>query len=135
MIPIPRSFMLTAHRWTVKYVRSINEGETFGDCDSMTHTIRIAETVQGRPTTQTERVQTFVHEFYHALLQTVGRDDESLVLTLENLTYQALTTAKFKRHEVRPTAQDQPDGSTATRRRDQRGAADVRGEPQGQASA
>ena len=113
---IPSSFMLTAHRWKVVHVKAINEGDTFGDCDYTAHTIRIAESVSGRTTTQHERLQTFIHEFYHALLQTVGRDDESLVVQLENLTYQSTLTAKYKHDHSRTRSNSQHRNGRGTAR-------------------
>jgi len=126
MIPyaIPHTFDLTGHRWRVKFVASINDGDTFGDCDNMTHVIRIAESVHGRATTTDERTQTFIHEFYHALLQTVGQDSESLVLTLENLTYQAIKTAKYRTANTRTDPpHDTPRTRPSAQHRNRRGTA------------
>lgn len=100
---IPTSFKLGGNTWKVRTLKHIvhigpnNEVmHLYGDCDIEKCLIRIAKNVDGRPCTQDTIIQTFIHEFIHAALYTIGKkfDDEELVIGLENMVWQYLRTAK-----------------------------------------
>lgn len=92
---IPSSFQLAAHRWRVRVVKL--QG-VYGDCDCDNHVIRIASHVDGTPTSEEQRFATFMHEFVHAALHTLGMDDsEQLAAGLEQMYFQLHKTARWKR--------------------------------------
>lgn len=94
---IPTSFKLAAHTWRVRIVKL---NGVYGDCDCDKQIIRIASHVDGAPTNEQQRYSTFLHEFYHAALHTLGKaDDEELVAGLEQMTYQLHKSARWKRHK------------------------------------
>lgn len=98
MMLIPKSFVMAGNRWHVRLRKRL---DGYGLCEFDTHTILIAETVQGRPTTHEERFKTFIHEALHALEFTMGRDaDEAFVSAAEQLIFQAVRTARGSHHEV-----------------------------------
>lgn len=95
---IPKSFVMAGNRWQVKLRKRL---DGYGLCDFGAHTILIAETVQGRPTTHEERYKTFIHETLHALEFTMGRKpDEAFVSAAEQLIFQAVRTARGAHHEI-----------------------------------
>ena len=97
MIPfiLPTSFRLGGHTWRVKVCKLT---DLYGECDYDKHVIRIASEVNSKPTTEQTRFQTFIHEYYHAALHTLGReDDEEIVAGLEQMTWQLIKTARWKR--------------------------------------
>lgn len=92
---IPTSFKLAGHSWRVRVVKL--QG-MYGDCDCDKHIIRIASHVDGKATTQEQRYATFLHEFVHAALHTLGMDDsEQLAAGLEQMMFQLHKTARWKR--------------------------------------
>jgi len=92
---IPTSFQLAGHRWRVRLVKL--QG-IYGDCDCDKHVIRIASHVDGTPTKDEQRFATFLHEFVHAALHTLGMDDsEQLAAGLEQMYFQLHKTARWKR--------------------------------------
>lgn len=109
MIPIPTSFKLGGNTWRVRVVKHIvaigSKGEVqhlYGDCAIDEQRIRLARSVDGRPCTDEQIQQTFIHEFIHAALYTIGRkfDDEELVVGLENMVWQLIRTAKISRERA-----------------------------------
>lgn len=95
---VPKSFVMAGNRWHVRLRKRL---DGYGLCDFTTHTILIAETVGGRPTTPEERFKTFIHEALHALEFTMGRDaDEEFVSAAEQLIYQAFRTARGSHGEI-----------------------------------
>lgn len=95
---IPTSFKLGAHTWKVKLVKSIGEpGEyVHGICYTTEHIIQIAKTVNGKKVSDDSMFQTFLHEFVHAALHILGKeDDEELAAGLEQMYYQLYKTAKY----------------------------------------
>lgn len=92
---IPSSFKLGAHTWRVRYKKMV---DLFGYCDCDRHLICISTFVRDRPTTEEERITTFIHEMGHAVLHTMGKEDnEELVAATEQLIYQAIKTQRFPR--------------------------------------
>lgn len=92
--PIPTSFRMGGHTWRVKMCKMT---EAYGECDHDKHLIRIATEIDGKPTTEDVRRQTFIHEVFHAVEYTLGREtDEGLVSGFEQMTWQLLKTAKWK---------------------------------------
>ena len=74
---IPKSFVMAGNRWRVKLRKKM---DTYGLCDFASHTIYIAEYVDGRPTSDEDRFKTLLHEALHALEFTMGKDaDEEFV--------------------------------------------------------
>lgn len=101
---IPTSFKLGGNTWRVKIQKSIvvvtPAGEVqhlYGECNADTYTIRVARTVGGAICSPDTMTQTFIHEFIHAALYTIGRrfDDEELVVGLENMVWQYFKTARI----------------------------------------
>lgn len=95
---IPTSFKLGAHTWKVKIVNKIdNDSDSFhGICYTTEHIIKIARTVNGKKMSDDSMYQTFLHEFVHAALHILGReDDEELAAGLEQMYYQLYKTAKY----------------------------------------
>lgn len=92
---IPTSFQLAGHRWRVIRVKS---NEYYGECDTNAHIIRIAAMLNGKPTTSEQQYATFLHEFVHAALHTLGiEDNEQLAAGLEQMLLQMAKTARWKR--------------------------------------
>lgn len=95
---IPSSFKLGAHTWKVKVVKSLGEleGAFYGQCDYDNHVIHIAKLVRGKRQSDSAMYQTFLHEFVHAALHILGRnDDEELAAGLEQMYFQLAKTAKY----------------------------------------
>lgn len=95
---IPTSFKLGAHTWKVKIVDKIGEPSeyVYGICYTTDHIIHIAKSVNGKKVTESSMYQTFLHEFVHAALHILGReDDEELAAGLEQMYYQLHKTAKY----------------------------------------
>ena len=79
-------------------MRQVKLNGMYGDCDCDKHTIRIATHVDGQATTIEQRYATFLHEFVHAALHTLGMDDsEQLAAGLEQMFFQLHKTARWKR--------------------------------------
>lgn len=95
---VPKSFVMAGNRWRVRLRKKL---DGYGLCDFETHTILIAETINGRPTSDDDRFKTFIHEALHALEFTMGRKpDEAFVSAAEQLIYQAMRTARGNHNEV-----------------------------------
>ena len=95
---VPKSFVMAGNKWRVRLRKKL---DGFGLCDFETHTILIAETINGRPTSDDDRFKTFIHEALHALEFTMGRKpDEAFVSAAEQLIYQAMRTARGNHNEV-----------------------------------
>lgn len=95
---LPTSFKLGAHTWRVRVVKSIGKpgGECYGECVFVEHRINIAKVVEGKPVSEATMYQTFLHEFIHAALHILGRnDDEELAAGLEQMLYQLHKTARY----------------------------------------
>ena len=91
---IPTSFQLAGHRWKVRRVKT---NGLFGDCDTNNHVIRVAVELDGKPTTPEQQYATFLHEFVHAALHTLGiEDNEQLAAGLEQMLFQMTKTARWK---------------------------------------
>ena len=90
---IPTSFRLGGHTWRVKLCKLSG---VYGECDYDRHTIRIASVIDGKETTEQVRYQTYLHEYYHAALHTLGReDDEELVAGLEQMAWQRMKSERY----------------------------------------
>lgn len=95
---VPKSFVMAGNKWRVRLRKKL---DGYGLCDFETHTILIAETVNGRPTSDDDRFKTFIHEALHALEFTMGRrTDEEFVAAAEQLIYQAMRTARGNHNEI-----------------------------------
>ena len=95
---IPKSFVMAGNRWRVKLRKKM---DTYGLCDFASHTIYIAEYVDGRPTSDEDRFKTLLHEALHALEFTMGKDaDEEFVSAAEQLIFPAMRTARGNHNEV-----------------------------------
>jgi hypothetical protein len=95
---IPTSFKLGAHTWKVKIVDEIgNQSDSFhGICYTTEHLIKISRKVNGKKVSDASMYQTFLHEFVHAALHILGReDDEELAAGLEQMYYQLYKTARY----------------------------------------
>lgn len=104
---IPSSFKLGAHTWKVKIVKSLGEleGAFYGQCDCESHVIHIAKIVRGKRQSDSTMYQTFLHEFVHAALHILGRnDDEELAAGLEQMYFQLAKTAKYPKNPARDKA-------------------------------
>ena len=105
---IPTAFKLGGNTWRVrmqKHIVHVSNNDVihlYGDCDIEKCLIRIAENVDGRPCSQDTIIQTFIHEFIHAALYTIGKkfDDEELVVGLENMVWQYLRTCKESKRKT-----------------------------------
>lgn len=90
---IPKSFKLGAHTWKIKYRKM---SDTYGLCDANEHTIYISTHILNRPTTDIEKVSTFIHEVGHAVLHTMGIDDnEQFVIAAEELVLQIVLSMRY----------------------------------------
>jgi Zn-dependent peptidase ImmA (M78 family) len=70
--------------------------DTFGICDADEHIIYISTHLANRPTTETEQISTFIHEVGHAVLHTMGMDDnEQFVIAAEELVLQIILTMRY----------------------------------------
>jgi len=97
-VTVPKSFVMAGNRWTVRLRKKL---PGYGLCDFDSHTIFIAEVLNGRPTTPEERFKTFIHEALHALEFTMGRKpDEAFVSAAEQLIFQGFRTARGSHNEV-----------------------------------
>lgn len=95
---VPKSFVMAGNKWRVRLRKKL---DGYGLCDFETHTILIAETVNGKPTSDDDRFKTFIHEALHALEFTMGRrTDEEFVSAAEQLIYQAMRTARGNHNEI-----------------------------------
>lgn len=97
---IPTSFKLGAHTWRVKLVKELiaDEVDCFGNCDSDKMVITIALNVSSKPTTEDQRFATFLHEFMHAAMHTLGMEDnEQLAAGMEQMLLQLFKTARWKK--------------------------------------
>jgi hypothetical protein len=91
---IPKAFELGGFTWRVKMCKM---SAVYGECDYATHTLRIASHIDGKRVNAEQRYASFLHEFFHAALHTLGRnDDEELVAGLEQMMFQMMKSA---RHE------------------------------------
>lgn len=100
---IPTSFKLGGNTWRVRMLKHLVQIgpnndiiHLYGLCDVETQMIRIARTIDGRECSPETMYKTFIHEFLHAALYTIGKryEDEELVVGLENMVWQYLKTAK-----------------------------------------
>jgi hypothetical protein len=98
-VTIPKSFKLAGQRWRVTIAKRGMTG--YGECDFTTRTIRIASSVDGKTTSETERLQTFLHEWWHAFESVTGQDvNEPMAVLFENLMYETLLTMRGVQNEV-----------------------------------
>lgn len=94
MFTIPTSFRMGGHTWRVKLCKMTG---IYGECDQDKHIIRIASEIDGKPTTNAVRQQTFIHEALHAVEYSLGKEtNEELVAGFEQMIWQLLKTAKWK---------------------------------------
>ena len=100
---IPTSFKLGGNTWRVRMMKHLVQigpnndvQHLYGLCDVENNLIRIARTIDGRVCSEETIYKTFIHEFIHAALYTVGKQyqDEELVVGLENMVWQYLRTAR-----------------------------------------
>ena len=94
----PTSFKLGAHTWKVKTVDSLVDAGSHlhGICYPGENRIEIARTVNGKKVSEDSMYQTFLHEFIHAALHILGRNDnEELAAGLEQMLYQLHKTARY----------------------------------------
>lgn len=91
---IPKSFELGGYTWRVKVCKMT---AVYGECDYDTHVLRIASHIDGKRVTAEVRFASFLHEFFHAALHTLGRtDDEELVAGLEQMMFQMTKSARYE---------------------------------------
>lgn len=97
---IPTSFKLGAHTWRVKLVKQlVQDGvDCFGNCDSDKQVISIALHISGKPTNESQRFSSFLHEFMHAAMHTLGMEDnEQIAAGMEQMLLQLFKTARWKK--------------------------------------
>jgi hypothetical protein len=94
---IPTSFKLGAHTWRVRISDTLGVSQNlYGLCDYEANLIRIARNVNGKALSQQSMFQTFLHEFIHAALHILGKnDDEEFVAGMEQMWFQLYKTAKY----------------------------------------
>lgn len=91
---IPKSFELGGFTWKVRVCKMT---EVYGECDYASHTLRIASHVDGKRVSLESRFASFLHEFFHAALHTLGKlDDEELVAGLEQMTFQMMKSSRYE---------------------------------------
>lgn len=91
---IPKSFELGGFTWKVKLCKMT---DVYGECDYGSHTLRIASHVDGKRVSLESRFASFLHEFFHAALHTLGKlDDEELVAGLEQMTFQMMKSSRYE---------------------------------------
>jgi hypothetical protein len=96
---IPKTFKLASQKWRVVIVKRKMAG--YGECDFATRTIRIAASVEGKATSDSERLQTFLHEWWHAYEHVTGQDvSEPQAVLFENLMYETLLTMRGVQNEI-----------------------------------
>lgn len=90
---IPKTFELGGFTWKVKLCKMT---EVYGECDYGSHTLRVASHIDGKRVDAEQRFAAFLHEFFHAALHTLGRnDDEELVAGLEQMTFQMTKSSRY----------------------------------------
>ncbi len=90
---IPKTFELGGFTWKVKLCKMT---EVYGECDYQSNTLRVASHIDGKRVDAEKRYASFLHEFFHAALHTLGKpDDEELVAGLEQMTFQKDKTARY----------------------------------------
>ena len=90
---IPKSFELGGFTWKVKLCKMT---DTYGECDYQSNTLRVASHINGKRVDAEKRYASFLHEFFHAALHTLGKpDDEELVAGLEQMAFQKDKTARY----------------------------------------
>lgn len=90
---IPKTFELGGFTWKVKLCKMT---EVYGECDYGSHTLRVASHIDGKRVDAEQRFAAFLHEFFHAALHTLGRnDDEELVAGLEQMAFQMMKTSRY----------------------------------------
>lgn len=106
---IPTSFKLGGNTWRVRIMKHLVQigpnndvQHLYGLCDVESNLIRIARTIDGRTCSEETIYKTFIHEFIHAALYTVGKQyqDEELVIGLGNMVWQYLRTARGSKPAV-----------------------------------
>lgn len=104
---LPDSFEIGANRWKIRVCDTVENGEAYGVCEKSSYTIKIARRVMHegswRELTEEDVMQTFLHELLHSVLEFLGRDEEALVVGIENVTWQALKTMKWKQKRLGKT--------------------------------
>ena len=96
---IPKTFKLAGQKWAVKIAKRGMTG--YGECDFTTRTIRIASSVDGKVTSDNERLQTFLHEWWHAFESVTGQDvNETSAVLFEHLMYETLLTMRGVQNEI-----------------------------------
>lgn len=87
------AFKLGAHTWKVKYKKM---PDLFGLCDSDNHIIYISTDVNGRPTSEIQQMSSLIHEVGHAVLHTMGMDDnEQFIIAVEELVLQIILSMRY----------------------------------------
>lgn len=90
---IPKTFELGGFTWKVKLCKMT---EVYGECDYGSHTLRVASHIDGKRVDAEQRFAAFLHEFFHAALHTLGRnDDEELVAGLEQMAFQMMKSSRY----------------------------------------
>ena len=91
---IPKSFELGGYTWRVRVGKMVAD---YGECHFDTQVIKIASHISGKRVSAEQRFASFLHEFFHAALHTLGRnDDEELVAGLEQMLFQMTKSARYE---------------------------------------
>lgn len=97
-IKIPKSFELGALRYDVKHVDELCHGVEYGNCNVAETIVEIADTHHGKPVSECRKEQVFFHEFVHAILDILGKEDlnsdEEFVEAFSNMLCQGLKSFK-----------------------------------------
>lgn len=72
---IPATFTLGGVEHVVEIQHTVRDGQDFGQYDPVRKVIQIAYTCGNRGVPQSFQQQTFLHEFVHAILNTMRKDD------------------------------------------------------------
>lgn len=107
---LPTSFKLRGKTWRVQMLHSITRISpqkeyvpVYGLCCPADLQILIARTIDGRICTPREIQATLIHEFLHAAMYAIGREewtDEHLVHGLEQMFMQYAETARGINHTI-----------------------------------
>ena len=93
---IPATFTLGGVEHVVEIQHTVRDGQDFGQYDPVRKVIQIAYTCGNRGVPQSFQQQTFLHEFVHAILNTMRKDDlydeESFVNTFASFLNEAINT-------------------------------------------
>jgi hypothetical protein len=76
----------------------LDEADCFGNCDTNKQIIAISLNVGGKPTSYDQQFATFIHEFMHAAMHTLGMEDnEQLAAGMEQMFLQLFKTGRWKK--------------------------------------